>query len=405
MLAKKTRLLVMTTSFPNRHNPASGLFVRRLLENLPQVFTPTVVTPDSERRAVFDSDVDIKIKPFRYAPRKLQVLAHRPGGLPAILGGFPLFFILLPGFCLKAVVAMFIEARHSDLIHAQWAPNGLIAGLAGILFKRPVVTTLRGTDFHWARSSAFFRMVIRWCLRLNQRIIVVNHEMVTLLSAWFPQHWRKIQFIPNGVDIPENGFNGKEPVATFTVVVISSLIPAKKVEVVIHSLARLTQHGLNARLLVVGDGVERKNLEDLVVRLHLKKKVVFLGVIEPEDVKALLRTSHAMVLASEKEGRPNVVLEAMAIGTPVVAADIQSVRELIGSNERGLLFPPGDVEQLTARLLFLSKDNFAGRRLARRAHDWLDEQGLTWQKSAAAYSSVYRQVLDEYWKGKAGCAE
>ena len=155
----------------------------------------------------------------------------------------------------------------------------------------------------------------------------------------------------------------------------------------------------------MGDGPERSNLEILVQRVGLKESVYFSGMMEPEAVRDLLHSCHALVLASEKEGRPNVVLEAMAAGVPVVAADIRPVRELIGINERGMLFAPGDSDHLASRLVSLSKDGATGRLLAQKAYTWLKDQGLTWRQTSAAYSALYSQEIAEYRRGKATCAE
>ena len=387
------RLLVLTTSYPSRSNPASGVFVRRLLDHLPASFLPTVVTPETDRANAFHRDKGIRVQPFGYAPRRLQVLAHQPGGLPGVFKNKFGYLVLLPGLLAAAVLMLLRLARRSDLIHAQWAPCGVIAGLVGALMHRPVITTVRGTDLDWAGRSVFFRLALRFCLHLNQRVVTVSRGMARQLTVWFPWYRHKIHHIPNGVALPEKGVDVRRSTIPFLVAVIGNLIPDKRVDVVIRAFQALVRSVTGARLLVAGGGPERKRLETLVCRSGLQPRVSFLGVLQPDDVRKLLQACHALVLASAKEGRPNIVLEAMAAGTPVVAADIKPVREIIGQNERGLLFPLDDVEQLTLRLRYLSEDAAAGPKMAQQAFTWLEKQGLTWQKTAAAYSVIYRQVL------------
>lgn len=404
MKADPVRLLVLTTSYPNRSNPASGVFVRRLLEHLPPLFSILVIAPDTDRADAFKQSKSIRIRPFCYAPRRLQVLAHRPGGLSVLFKRKFEHLVLLPGFLAAAVLNLIRETRRSDLIHAQWTPGGVIAGLVGALMQRPVITTVRGTDFNWADSSVVFRLVLRCCLYLNQNVVTVSRGMAKQLMAGYPRHCRKIRYIPNGVTLPEKGVVERRSTSSFLVAVIGNLIPAKRVDVVIRAFQALTRSVTDARLLVAGDGPERKGLETFVCRSGLQPSVSFLGVLQPGDIRKLLQACHALVLASAKEGRPNIILEAMAAGTPVVAADIEPVREIIGHNERGLLFPLDDVEQLASRLRFLREDAAAGSRMAQQAFGWLEKQGLTWQKTADAYSALYRQVLAQYRQGKAGCA-
>jgi hypothetical protein len=87
---------------------------------------------------------------------KLQVLAHRPGGLPIILERkFVSLILLLPVFYLAAALMLICKARKPDPIHAQWAPIGILARLTGLLLRRPVITTFRGAEISWGRSTVW----------------------------------------------------------------------------------------------------------------------------------------------------------------------------------------------------------------------------------------------------------
>lgn len=404
MIPDDLHLLVLTTSFPNRSNPASGVFVRRLLENLPEVFHVTVVTPDTDCSSGEIIETGIQKQPFRYAPRKYQTLAHQAGGLPMVLHNRKADLVFLPCLCLAAFTATMRRARKADLIHGQWVVSGLISGIVGLLMRRPVVTTLRGKDYTWAHKFGFGKLLLRWCLCLNRRVVTVSREMARQLSVWFPKQGHKILFIPNGVDV---SFSKDSQYASglYTLAVIGSLIPRKRVDVVMRAFAQFMQSTNKARLIIVGQGPERNNLSALAERLGLANQVHFFGSQEPERIADILRSCNALVLASESEGRPNVVLEAMATGVPVIAGDIDGVREIIEHEHNGLLFPVGDVARLAACMARLREDRELGDRLAANARQWIDDQGLSWSQSAGQYADVYHQVIQEFQRGRTVCAE
>jgi len=103
-----------------------------------------------------------------------------------------------------------------------------------------------------------------------------------------------------------------------------------------------------------------------------------------------------LVLASSSEGRPNVVLEAMAAGVPVVAGDIDGVREMIGDNERGLLFPVGDVQRLSDCLQRLLRYPPLAEKLAHSARQWILDERLTWDHTVGQYVDLYRQAIEDH---------
>lgn len=407
MIPDDLHLLVLTTSFPNRSNPAGGVFVRRLVESLPENFHVTVVTPGTPFHDNEIQAIGIHTKPFRYAPRKYQTLAHQPGGLPMVLRKRKADLVFLPCLCLSAFIATFRRARKADLIHGHWVVSGLIAGLAGLLMRRPAVTTLRGTDYTWAHKFCFGRLLLWCCLGLNRRVVTVSREMARQLSAWFPDQRRKILFIPNGVDVSfRKGL--EHATGRYSLVVIGNLIPGKRVDVVIRAFAQLGQSTTSttrARMIIVGQGPERNNLSALVQGLGVDQQVHFIGIQQPDRIADILRSCDAMVLASESEGRPNVVLEAMAAGVPVIASDIDGVREIIQHEHNGLLFPVGDVDRLAAWLVRLRNDRELGHRLAANARQWIDGQELSWSQTARKYADVYHQVLQEFQQGRTVCVE
>ena len=107
----------------------------------------------------------------------------------------------------------------------------------------------------------------------------------------------------------------------------------------------------------------------------------------------MLGRADALVLASYQEGRPNVVLEAMAARLPVIASDIPGTTELVSHNETGLLFQPGDVEGLAAQIDSLRDDLALRSRLGEAGRAFVVENELNWT-TGQRYARLYRQIVD-----------
>jgi len=162
-------------------------------------------------------------------------------------------------------------------------------------------------------------------------------------------------------------------------------------------IGALAEPGLEqARLTIVGDGPQRQALKRQAESLGLKERVVFAGLAAPEAIPGLLAEANAFVLASVFEGRPNVVLEAMAAGLPVVASRIDGVTELVEDNVTGLLFEAGDLAGLAKRLRRLAEDEALRRRLGAAGRQSIVDRGLTWERTAEAYLRLFRDVLNPH---------
>lgn len=390
------RLLVLTSSYPTLENPGGGIFIRRLLEQLPGKVRVTIVTPDTAAmKAMHELRSGWHVKWVRYAPRPLQILANQPGGIPAALKAYPWLVLILPLWALAMfAVALRLAAGH-DLIHAHWSVCGLIGGVAGRLSGTPVLTTLHGTDVAWADRYAIFRLVLKLCIALNSRIVTVSPAMARRLHSRWPRWRSRIQTIPNGIarDFFNVGADREwDGERAFVFTTVGNLVPSKQIHHILHAFKRLADAGRVVRLVIAGDGPCRSELQQYVQSSGLGSKVEFLAAIPPDRVPAVLSQSHALVLASAREGRSTIVMEAMAAGTAVIATDIDGVRELIEHGRTGLLFASGDIEALATHMASLLDRPGRAAALAERAHQWVASQGLTWPETAARYDRVYRQI-------------
>jgi glycosyltransferase involved in cell wall biosynthesis len=391
------RLLVLTSSYPTAANPGGGIFIRRMLEHLPADIQITVLTPDTQHgRSRRHFGERIVLKRFRYAPRPLQILANQFGGMPAALKSRPWLLLLLPVWTLAMFGAALMMSRKADLIHAHWSVAGLIGGLAGWITGTPVVTTLHGTDVVWAEHYFALRWVLAACIQMNTRIVTVSSAIAESLQIRYTHCSHKIQMVANGVghefwEISRQQARPDSKKCVFAV--IGNLIPSKQVDHVIQAFNRVISSGRHAGLAIAGDGPVALELRAMVHQLGLDGHVRFYGAMAPDRIADLLARSHALVLASAHEGRPTIVMEAMAAGVLVIASDINGVRELIVDGQRGLLFKPGDIRHLGAHLAAVyDQPNQAGV-LARQAHQWIKRQGLTWPNTAARYVRIYNDVL------------
>lgn len=375
----------------------SGIFIQKLVHHLPSKIDVSVIAPAS-----VDPDDELQAKRYqlhfiRYGPRRWQKLAHQPGGILVALKQHKMMYFLLPVF----IVSMFIQcvraSRHTDLIHANWSINGLVAGFAGLVTGIPVVTTLRGSDINNIKTSIFLDIIMRCCLVLSSRVIAVSDAILQKLSCDYPIYCNKLLMVPNGVDLELLQLPlEKQKKQKCQLLVIGNIVPNKGVSLIVDALYLLSDKKLS--LNIIGDGVEKEKIKADVVRYGLSSAIKFFRFLPPQDIVKELRHADILILSSYKEGRPNVVLEAMAAGVPVIASDIEGVRELIKNDVNGLLFEPGNSQELSRRIDQLQNDLGLRLRLARTARKFIVDNGLLWPRTGQLYAELYEDIVYPYKK-------
>ncbi len=391
-LLLKLKTLVLTTSFPLRRDSVSGIFVKRLVDALAIPMDVQVVTPADRSERPCDTDEGYAVRCFRYAPRHWQVLAQGAGGIPVALREQPLSLALVPFFMLTMLFSTLRAARHCDVIQGNWSIGGAIAGLAGRLLGRPVVTTLRGEDVSAADAHRSYAALLRLSFLFSDRIVTVSRAMADELTQRYPAYRHKLLTIHNGVD--DSLFQCRRPAfdsARCRVLFVGSLIPRKGADVLIEALNRI---GQAHELQVAGAGGERPRLEMMIGDLGMSARVKFLGAIPPAEVAALFEQADVLVLPSYSEGRPNILMEAMAAGVPVIGSDIGGISEVVSDGQNGLLFAAGNAEALAARLQELISNSELQARLTAGGRAYIRDNGLSWSSAAQQYHTLFTELTE-----------
>lgn len=205
---------------------------------------------------------------------------------------------------------------------------------------------------------------------------VSDHLRSQLMLLTAPEHWPKLQLVRTGVDCglfaPANGSARRG-----LVLAVARLVRGKGLDVLLEALALLEAGGVRAEALLVGDGPERERLERRSRELGLGGRVRFAGAVGQDRLRELYAAASVFCLPSFSEGVPVVLMEAMAMGVPVVASRITGVPELVAEGESGLLVAPGRADQLADALrevLCADEDErramgAAGRRRVREDFD------------------------------------
>lgn len=386
-------VLHLTTSFPQSPGDFFGLFVWKLVQALQnEGVVSRILTPASNRSSSWPKD--FIVHRFPYAPSSWQQLANRQGGIPQSLKRNAFLYALVPGFLSSMAVYLVSEARSCDLIHAHWSACGAVAALMKAFHRKPIVTTLRGTDVNWAERRGYYRWLHNKSINGSDFTVGVSNKIAVRIKNDHPDLSNRIAFIPNGVDDSffsvTSSSRPSPPPLKF--LFAGSLIPVKGVDTLVKALGALDS-AYSWQLTIAGDGPERKRLLNLAEKLSLSNKISFLGVVPPDKMPSLMGDHHILVHTSYSEGRPNVVLEAMAAGLAVVGTDIQGIRELVQKDRTGWIVPAGDPDKLAElfNLLIHGKKDYLGAGAAGRK--WMIDQGLTWRETAHRYCELYRKAV------------
>jgi glycosyltransferase involved in cell wall biosynthesis len=393
------RLLGLSTSFPLRPDGCAGVFVQRLYQNLPDHWRVEVVCPDDDCLVLTQSHPGhhegdrLRIHPVRYAPRAWQVLAQQSGGVMSGLRSAPWRTLLLPLLLLGMAWRCLRLARHADLIHANWAICGVIASLAGRLTRRPVVTTLRGDDVSGETRSWIKRKLLDAAVNGSHSIVCVSEAMATQLRARYARRARDIHVCLNGIDETFLKVTHTPDMAgKLRVVAIGSLIPRKGYDVLIDAVARM-RHRDQIQVRIAGGGPERLRLLQRAIDLGVADRFDLVGELAPECIPQFLVDADAFVLSSRSEGRPNVVIEALAAGLPVVCSVLPGVEGLVEPGENGWLVDVGDIAGFAQALDQVCADPQERARRGAIARERMLRSPWGWSMAGSCYDQVFRSAL------------
>ncbi len=290
------------------------------------------------------------------------------------------FAIRLGGTNLKKVLYSFFYFVEAVMI-GQWLKKhqmnhlhvhfGMAAATVGMITSRifPIEfsLTIHGPDEFYDVYQNHLPQKITYA----KFICCISHfarSQLMILSS--PSYWNKLEISPLGVD-PEVFSQAIAYVPqphVFQILCVGRLVPVKGQFVLLQAVEQLVAQGRKVRVYFVGDGPDRKYLENRVRKNNLQETVSFAGAVNQDRILQFYHQADAFVLASFAEGVPVVLMEAMAMQIPCITTNITGIPELIRPGE-GLLVAPSDVEGLTRAIMQLMDDPELCRKIGVAARD------------------------------------
>ena len=396
------RLLTFSTLYPNSVRPSHGIFVETRLRHLlrsgeveSRVIAPVPWFPF--HHAVFGEYARHAGVPRHEERNGLSVDHPHYLLLPKIGMNIAPYTLAQAG--LKAARRLIASGYDFDLIDAHYFyPDGVAAVMIGTAFGKPVVITARGTDINLIPRYSKPRQMILDAARDCAAIISVSAALKGGLEVLGVDS-RRISVLRNGVDLtlfhPEDRFSARASlgVVRFALASVGNLIQTKGHDLVIRALAELP----DVQLFIAGGGPERSVLERLATKLGVADRVTFLGVCSQEELSVLYSAVDCLVLASAREGWPNVLLEAMACGTPLVASDVGGVPEIVDAPEAGVLMDEcsaGGIVRAVVRLRQALPNREATRAYAEQ---------FSWNSTTEGQLALFNQLLGSACNRSASC--
>lgn len=301
----------------------------------------------------------------------------------------------------RAITQLYREVRsyRPNVLHAHDYKTEVLAASLGKCLRIPAVTTLHGNVTLGGRLKAYYKLGA-WAWRRMRRVMAVSSDLVEVaVAAGVPRE--RCRLIENGIDFHSvvRGLSNVEARraaglggAGILLAAVGRLMPEKGFDVLLAAFASVFKLNPSLRLVIAGEGPERTRLERLIDDLNLTRSAMLLG--HRTDVDVVLQAADIFVLSSRREAFPNVVLEAMALETPVIAARVAGVPGMIDHERTGLLVDSESVTQLACQIYQLAHDDRLRSRLAAAARNEVEKR-FSFADRMRKECAVYDEILGE----------
>ncbi|MDH3253899.1 MAG: glycosyltransferase [Acidobacteriota bacterium] len=395
------RILFLTQTYPRFDEDTSGPFIRDLARGLVgHGDEVTVLTPHAEGVKRGWDDGGVEVLSFRYAPESWEVLGYSRSlsADETVRLGAGLVTPLFLGAAMAASRRL-VSRRRFDLLHAHWVvPNGLV----GALMARtvPLAIGLHGSDVFMAEKP-LVRATVGRALAQASLLTGCSPELVDRVCALgFPRD--RSEVIPYGVDvqsfspgsIAEDSWRRRLGIPPGALVMLSvgRMVTKKGYHVLLDALPELLAAHPDAHVILAGSGDRldefRARVTPLTNRVHLP------GIVMRDTLPSLYRESDIFVLPAvhdrkgNVDGLPNVILEAMATGLPIVASGVSGIPLAVTDGDNGLLVQEQDQAALGRALDALLTDTEQRRRMGKSSRERAVREH-TWEVISGRYRAAY----------------
>jgi len=333
-------------------------------------------------------------------PVRLELLSSNVHFHEVNVPDYPLFHYQPYELALSSKLVDMVKAHNIDVLHVHYAiPHAYAAYMAKKMLHEegidvPIVTTLHGTDVTLVGSHPFYKTAVTFSINKSDAVTSVSQNLKEVTKRLFNTK-KEIQVVPNFIDIEkyQNTYKDcdrdilarpEERVITH----VSNFRPVKRIADVIEIFYRI-QNELPAKLMMVGEGPERKEAEHLCKSYNIEDKVVFLG--NSSEVDKILCFSDLFLLPSETESFGLAALEAMASGVPVISSNSGGIPEVNIEGVSGYLSPVGAIDEMAQNAIKILRDDTTLNTFKKGAQVTATKFDI--HKIVPFYEAIYEEAL------------
>lgn len=373
------RLLICSSNYPYPEEPNKGIFIHRTMKALARQAEIDVVVPVPYFPKAIPSQ---RYRRFARIPRQAVLdglLIRYPRVLVTPKTGRSLYGLTYAAG-LYATMASLVNANRPDALLTFWAyPDGFATVLLAKLFKLPVFVCALGCDVNDLDHHFGKRQMVTWTCRHSSGALAVSRALGEAICALGIQA-NKIAVVPNGLDDDFLAQAADGPAerpagrSQKTVLYCGWLSPEKDPLYLLEAARLLFADRPDVQLKYVGEGMLRAKIEALAAEWKIADRVALVGEVRHDLIAEHMKQADVLCLPSLREGYPNVLVEALACGLPIVATNVGGVPEIVTDDSRGILVPVGRPDLLAQALAVALERpwDHAELRRAGRLRSWHD---------------------------------
>ena len=333
-------------------------------------------------------------------PVRLELLSSNVHFHEVNVPEYPLFHYQPYELALSSKLVDMVKVHKIDVLHVHYAiPHAYAAYMAKKMLHEegidvPIVTTLHGTDITLVGSHPFYKTAVTFSINKSDAVTSVSQNLKEVTQHLFNTN-KEIKVVPNFIDIDKYNVTYKDcdrdllALPTERVIThVSNFRPVKRIADVIEIFYKI-QKELPAKLMMVGEGPERKEAEQLCETYKIEDKVVFLG--NSSEVDKILCFSDLFLLPSQTESFGLAALEAMASGVPVISSDSGGIPEVNIEGVSGFLSPVGAVDEMAQNAIKILKDDTTLNTFKKGAQATSTKFDI--HKIVPFYEAIYEEAL------------